>query len=415
MQGMVGWALLGLGGFGLVTSTVFVGLVIAGAIHFRNEGRKQEAALRRRPEFLPAVSLLKPLHGAEAELETNLVNFYTQDYMRHVEAQGLGSSVRGVSRVEVLFCARHEDDAGLAIARRVAAKFPQVTTRFLTSGEPWAANAKVCSLATMAKHASHDLWVISDSDVRVGPEYLRRVVSPFADSKVGCATCLYRGVVVAEHGLWSRLEAVGMTVEMSSGVSVVNLLEPMRFALGPTMVARRDCVVEIGGFEAMADYCADDFVLGNWIAAKGHEVVLSSYAIDHMVLYAGFMDSIKHQVRWMKSTRFSRPSGHFGTGLTFGVPFGLLAWAGALLLHRPLLGWSLLAGSILGRSLQAWVTAKFVVRKSRTWPSMILFPMRDLMGMMFWALSYTGNKILWRGELYELLEGGRMKKAGGRV
>jgi ceramide glucosyltransferase len=195
-------------------------------------------------------------------------------------------------------------------------------------------------------------------------------------------------------------------------VSVVNLLEPMRFALGPTMVARRNCVEEIGGFESMAEYCADDFVLGNWIAEKGHEVVLSSYAIDHMVLYAGFMDSIKHQVRWMKSTRFSRPSGHFGTCLTFGVPFGLLAWAGALQLHRPLLGWSLLAGTALGRSLQAWVTAKFVVRKSRTWTSMILFPLRDLMGMMFWALSYTGNKILWRGELYELLEGGRMKKAG---
>jgi ceramide glucosyltransferase len=204
---------------------------------------------------------------------------------------------------------------------------------------------------------------------------------------------------------------VGMTVEMSSGVSVVNLLEPMCFALGPTMIARRECVEEIGGFSAMADFCADDFVLGNWIAAKGHKVVLSTYAIDHMVPYAGFVDSIKHQIRWMKSTRFSRPKGHFGTCLTFAVPFGLMAFAGATLLGEPYLAWSALAFSILGRSLQAWVMARLVVRKRRPWPTMILFPVRDLMGIFFWALSYTGNQILWRGEMYDLLEGGRMVKS----
>jgi ceramide glucosyltransferase len=204
-----------------------------------------------------------------------------------------------------------------------------------------------------------------------------------------------------------------MTVEMSSGVCAANLMEPMQFALGPTMVARREAVAAIGGFEAMAEYCADDFVLGNWIAAKGYEVVLNGYAIDHMVLYAGFVDSIKHQVRWMKSTRFSRPKGHFGTGLTFGVPYGLLAWGGALLVGMPVLGWSLLAGSVLGRSLQAWVVGKYVVRKRRTWPTMIMFPIRDLMGMMFWALSYTSNRILWRGEMYELVDDGRMRKYKG--
>jgi ceramide glucosyltransferase len=258
--------------------------------------------------------------------------------------------------------------------------------------------------------ATHDLWVISDSDVRVGRDYLRRVVLPFADAKVGCATCLYRGVV-AEHGVWSRLEAVGMTVEMSSGVCVANLMEPMQFALGPTMAARRECVAEVGGFEAMAEYCADDFVLGNWIANKGHTVALIGRAIDHMVLYSGFVESIKHQVRWMKSTRFSRPKGHFGTSLTFGVPFGLLAWGGALLLGMPVLAWSALTGAVLGRSLQAWVVGKYVVRKRRNWPTMILFPIRDLMGILFWALSYTSNRILWRGEMYELVEDGRMVKA----
>jgi ceramide glucosyltransferase len=315
--------------------------------------------------------------------------------------------------MEVLLCARTEDDGGLMIARRVAADYPEITTRIVTSGEPWGANAKVCSLVTMAKVATHGLWVISDSDVRVTPDYLRRVVLPFADAKVGCATCLYRGMT-AEGGIWSRLEAVGMTIEMSSGVCAANLLEPMQFALGPTMAARRECVAGIGGFEAMVEYCADDFVLGNWIAAKGHTVVLSGHAIDHMVLHAGFVDSIKHQVRWMKSTRFSRPKGHFGTGLTFGVPYGLLTWVAALLLGHPRLAWGALAMSVLGRCLQAWVVGKYVVRKRRTWPTMILFPIRDLMGMMYWALSYMSRRILWRGEVYELLEGGRMVKASAK-
>jgi ceramide glucosyltransferase len=406
----MGWAMLALGGFGLLTSTVFLGMVLIGAMRFRREARRQDVALASQPKFLPAVSLLKPLHGLEAGLEGNLRGFYEQDYLRHAVANGDSAMVNGVSRVEVLFCARTEADPGLMLARRVAADYPEITTRFCTSGEPWAANAKVCSLVTMAKVATHDLWVISDSDVRVVPEYLRRVVLPFANERVGCATCLYRGVV-AEGGIWSRLEAVGMTIEMSSGVCAASLIEPMQFALGPTMVARRECVAAIGGFEATEDYCADDFVLGNWIAREGWEVVLIGHAIDHMVLYAGFVDSIKHQVRWMKSTRFSRPKGHFGTSLTFGVPFGLLSLAGGLLLGRPVLAWSLFAVSVLGRSLQAWVVGKYVVRKRRIWPTMALYPIRDLMGMMFWALSYTNNRILWRGEMYELIEDGRMCKA----
>jgi ceramide glucosyltransferase len=379
-------------------------MVLVGAGRFRSEAQRQEEALGAEPEFLPAVSVFKPLHGAEAGLEGNLRGFFEQDYLERADRHAR----KGVSPVEILFCARSEADAGLEIARRVAADYPDITTRFVTSGEPWAANAKVCSLAVMAKLATHDLWVISDSDVRVGREYLRRVVLPFTDEQVGCTTCLYRGVA-AEPGVWSWLEAVGMTIEMSSGVCVANLMEPMQFALGPTMAVRRDCVVEVGGFEAMVEYCADDFVLGNWIAQKGHTVVLIGHAIDHMVLHAGFVDSTKHQMRWMKSTRFSRPKGHLGTGLTFGVPFGLLAWGGALLLGMPVLAWIGLAGAVLGRSLQAWVVGKYVVRKRRTWPSMLLFPIRDLMGMLFWALSYTSNRIMWRGEMYELVKEGRMR------
>jgi ceramide glucosyltransferase len=399
------WGLLALGFFGLLTSSVFLGMVIVGARRFRREAARQDAALVTGPEFLPGVSLFKPLHGDEPALEAHLRTFFEQDYLQHAGAD----AVNGVSRVEILFCARNEDDAGLKVARRVAAEYPAITTRIVTSGEPWAANAKVCSLVAMAKVATHDLWVISDSDVRVAPDYLRHVVLPFADASVGAATCLYRGVA-AGGGLWAQLEAVGMSIEMSSGVCASLLTEPVSFALGPTMVARRRCIEEIGGFERMAEYCADDFVLGNWIA-KNHTVALSGHVIDHIVLNVDFLNSMRHQVRWMKSTRFSRPKGHFGTALTFGVPFGLLAWAGALLLDMPALGWCALLFAVLGRMLQAWVVGRFVVQERRLWRTMILFPVRDLMGIVFWTLSYTSNRILWRGEVYELVEDGKMRPA----
>lgn len=406
------WALLVIGLLGLVTSSVFLGMVLIGAWRFRRAAMQEDSRLGERPEFLPAISLFKPLHGDEVGLEANLRTFFEQDYLSHVERAGGAIEDNGVSRVEVLFCARSDSDEGLEIARRVAAEFPEITTKFVTSGAPWAANAKVCSLAAMAKVATHDLWAISDSDVRVTPDYLRRIVMPFADGKVGCATCLYRGVVM-KGGLWSQLEAVGMTIEMSSGICADSLVEPVRFALGPTMVTRRERVEELGGFESMAEYCADDYVLGNWIAKNGHKVVLSGHAIDHMVLQADFVDSMKHQVRWMKSTRFSRPKGHLGTGLTFGVPFGVMAWAGALMLGMPVLGWCALVGSVLGRSLQAWAVGRYVVQEKRIWAAMVLFPVRDLIGPLIWALSYVSNRIQWRGEVYELVDGGRMRPVEG--
>jgi ceramide glucosyltransferase len=408
----VQWGLLVAGLFGLLTSSIFLGMVLVGARRFRRDAVQEDVRLGTEPEFLPAISLFKPLHGDEVGLEDNLRTFFEQDYLRHVAAAGDATDENGVSRVELLFCARSEADKGLEIARRVAAEYPEVTARFITSGAPWAANAKVCSLAAMAKVATHDLWAISDSDVRATPDYLRRIVLPFADEQVGCATCLYRGVVV-KGGLWSQLEAVGMTIEMSSGICADSLIEPVQFALGPTMVTRRARVEEMGGFESIAEYCADDFVLGNWIAKNGHKVVLSGHAIDHMVLQADFVDSMKHQVRWMKSTRFSRPKGHFGMGLTFGVPFGVMAWAGALMLGMPVLGWCALLGSVLGRSVQAWVVGKYVVQEKRIGAAMALFPLRDLIGFVIWVLSYASNRIQWRGEVYELVDGGRMRPTEG--
>jgi len=388
--------LLALGIFGLITSTVYCFMVVAGVIFFR----------RRRPvappaDFAPPVSLLKPLHGSEPRLADHLEGFFLQDYPSY----------------EILFCARSPQDAGLRTAREVAARFPEIPVRFLVTGEPPFANAKVASLDRMAKAARHALLVVSDSDVRVTPGYLRAVVAPFADENVGVVTCPYRGVpsreMPTDHkrsaALWAQLEGVGMSIEMTAGVLVANMLEGMQFALGPTMAVRSRCLDEIGGFRPMGQYCADDFLLGNLVAANGHKVVFSDHAIDHIVLNTGFVDSMRHQARWSKSTRFSRPKGHFGTSLTFSMPFALLAAATALCLHWYWAAVIALGWGILNRMLLAAVVGSAVVRERALWRTVLLYPFRDLMGFGFWLASYGSSTILWRGEQYVLERGGSMR------
>src|SRR5215813_6876329 len=167
--------LMGLGVLGLISSTVFNGLVFAGAYRFAMARRKRLKAQQQ--DFRLSVSLLKPLHGNEPNLDAHIASFFEQDY----------------PNFEILFCARTENDAGLQTARRVAARYPAIPAKFLTTGEPSYINAKVSSLELMAAAANTDIFIISDSDVRVTPNYIREVAAPFADAKVGAVTCLYRG------------------------------------------------------------------------------------------------------------------------------------------------------------------------------------------------------------------------------
>jgi ceramide glucosyltransferase len=386
------YALLGLAVFGLLASTVVAGIVLAAVPGYLRERRAALAELSQRPGFTPPLTLLKPVHGAEPNLDAHLASFFEQDYPQY----------------EILFCARTDHDDGLGTARRVAARYPQIPARFLTTGEPPYINAKVASLELMESEAAYDILVISDSDVRVAPDYLRAVVLPFANERVGAVTCPYRGVA-ADGGLWARLEAVGMSVEMTSGVLAARAMEGMQFTLGPTMAFRRDTIRRMGGFRVTADYCADDFVLGNETWKLGQEVVLSHHAIDHVVINTTLVDSLKHQARWMKSTRFSRPKGHFGTALTFSVPFGLLAWAAAAALGHPALGLAFLGWSLATRLALSLVVGRAVVGDRSWFGLLLLYPIRDLMGFCFWIASYFSNRILWRGRVLQLLPGGKMR------
>jgi len=394
------YAFLALAIFGILTSTGFTAIVLAAVPAYLRERARALVQLQLQPGFTPPLTLLKPLHGAEPGLESNLETFFLQDY----------------PAFEILFCTRTQQDPGLAIARLVAARHPNIPAKFLsTNGQPDYINAKVASMEIMETAASHDILVISDSDVRVTPNYLRAVALPFADPQVGGLTCPYRGVAVpgieSRTGLWARLEAVGMSVEMTAGVLAARAMEGMQFVLGPTMAFRRATIQKIGGFKVTADYCADDFILGNETFNLGQTVILSHHPIDHLIINEDFADSLKHQVRWMKSTRFSRPAGHFGTLLTFSVPFGLLALAASLALGRPILGLALFAWSILTRLALSIAVGRKVVADQSWFNLLILYPVRDLMGVFFWIASYWGSKILWRGRIFHLLPGGKMRAA----
>jgi len=394
------YVLLGLAVFGLVTSTVFAGMVLAAVPGYLHERRLALAQLEARPGYTPPLTLLKPLHGAEPGLEAHLATFFEQDYPEY----------------EILFCARTAEDAGLETARRVAARYPRIPAKFLfTGGEPDYINAKAASMEKMEAAAAHQILVISDSDVRVTPDYLRAVALPFALSRVGAMCCVYRGVAAPRNesglGLWARLEAVGMSVEMTSGVLAARAMEGMQFVLGPTMAFRRETIRRMGGFQVTADYCADDFVLGNETFKLGQTVVLSHHAIDHMVINSTMVASLKHQTLWMKSTRFSRPAGHFGTALSFSLPFGLLGCAAAALMGRPWWGLGLLGWSVATRLALAIAVGRGVVGDTSWFGLLVLYPLRDLMGFGFWAASYWGSRILWRGRVFELLPGGKMRAA----
>jgi ceramide glucosyltransferase len=383
--------LFDLGLFGLLTSTIFAILALVGLLRFLRQ-RLVPAAV----SFAPPVSLLKPLDGSEPNLEAHIESFFSQSY----------------PRFEILFCTRSAADAGLEIARRVSARYPHIPARFLSTGDETYINAKVSSLELMDAAARHDIFIISDSDVRVAPNYIREVIAPFADEKVGAVTCLYRGV--ADQGLWSKLEAAGMSVEMTSGVLTANLLEGMKFALGPTMAVRRSCVQRMGGFGVLGPYCSDDFLLGAQVAAQGKTVVLSHHVIDHIILNLSFAASLQHQTRWMKSTRFSRPLGHLGTALTFSVPFGVLACLASTAMHRPVLGLSLLAYSIVNRMVLAALVGSQAVRERHLLRTILLYPVRDFLGFCCWAASYLGSTILWRGRRYRLSRGGLMHPVGAQ-
>jgi len=328
------------------------------------------------------ISILKPLAGLDLDLESNLRTFFEQEY----------------PSFEILFAVRSESDPAVPMVARLQREYSQIPSRLVITGEPPYPNAKVHSLDRMLAAAANDLVVMSDSDIRVTSELLRTIAAEFQDEHLGVATCPYRAV--PGPSFWSRLEATGMNTDFWGGALVARMLEGMRFAVGPTIAARRGVLQSIGGFDRVKDYLAEDFVIGKFAAEAGHGVILSSYVIEHHIGSATLSQNVAHRLRWGRSTRRSRPAGYVGQFFTMPLPLALLvcalspAW------------WPVLPLALVVRALAAYAVSARVLRARLNW---FLLPIEDLLGFSFWLAGFFGNTISWRGRRYRLFADGRFE------
>ena len=344
---------------------------------------------KSRIEFaeLQPVSIMIPLHGADFKAYQNYLQLCSQEYPEY----------------QIVFGVRDAQDSSIPIVEQLINDFPDRDIALVISEGSIGQNLKVSNLQNMLGQVKHERIVIVDSDIRVKSDYLRSVLAPLSDPGVGLVTCFYRAAETPDFA--SRLEAVGITAEFAAGVLMAWMLEGVKFALGSTMATTRTRLDGIGGFHALADYLADDFMLGNLIERKGYEVRLSRYVVETAMNPVGLSGMMRHQMRWARSTRISRPLGYLGLILTHGTALALLnlaidgASTASLLLFGATLTIRLTMGWIIGVH---WLGDRIL--KRNFW----LVPARDLLSFFIWCLSWVGKRVEWRGRLYEVARDGTM-------
>jgi ceramide glucosyltransferase len=359
-------------------------LCLSSAISFI---REQNAAARfpLDPKTLPPVSILKPLKGTDPGMFDSLQSHCRQDYPEY----------------EIVFGVGDAGDPAVALVERLKVQFPALPIRLVVCQKNLGANRKVSSLAQMLPQARYEQLIVNDGDIRVASDYLRRVVPPLLDPAIGLVTCLYRGVPSPTLG--SRLESLGISTDFCAGVLVARLLERgIKFGLGSTLAFRRRDLAAIGGFEVLADYLADDYEIGRRIAAQGLKVKLSETVVETFLPQYKWREFVSHQLRWARTVRHSRPGGYLGLGLTFGIPWALIALAGA---HRSVWAWELAGAAFALRILTAWVVGRGALRDPRVPFLLGLIPLRDCVAVLIWLGGFMGHMITWRGDSFELKKG----------
>ncbi len=336
------------------------------------------------PTEYPPITITTPLAGADLGLEHNLRSSFAQDY----------------PRFELVFAVRRDDDPACAVVRRLMAEFPHVAARLLIVGDPVCPNAKVHSLKKMTGAAAYDLLVMKDSDIRSDPGMLRTVAAEFADPRVGLATCPY--VAISGPRWAARLEALMMNTHFMAGVLTARMLEGMKFALGPSAAVRRGALEAIGGWDALDRYLAEDFMLGKLVAESGAGVILSRAVVEHHIGSASWSESMEHRLRWCRSTRRSRPWGYVGEVFTNPIPLALLVTAASPI------WWPALALTVAMRYASSWAVAR-ALRSPAAVRDFWAVPLQDLFTLLAWVGGFVGNRITWRGRIYELYRDGRFE------
>jgi ceramide glucosyltransferase len=334
------------------------------------------------------VTVFKPLCGDEPFLYENLRSFCDQDY----------------PRFEVVFGVRDPGDPAVAVAERVMREFPNVETRLVVDHRVHGANYKASNLANMSGAAKHDLFVIADSDMRVGRGYLASVTAPLGDPAVGVVTCLYVGTPAP--GIWSALGAMFINEWFIPSVLVAHVRRAAPSCFGSTMALRREVLDGVGGFRALADHLADDYVLGRLVAARELRIVLSRYVVETVVAEPSLGSLWRHELRWARTIRSVRPLGHALSFVTYAVPLALLnLWASPT---GPV-GGALLAAAVgLRLGIHAATRRALGASAGAAW----LTPIRDVLCLGVWGASLFGQTVRWRGRELTVGPGGRLEHGG---
>lgn len=335
-------------------------------------------------QFLPPVSILKPLKGEDPEIYESFRSHCLQNYPKY----------------ELIFGVSDPHDPAVQAVKQLRSEFPQHSIQLIVCGESLGTNAKVSNLVQMARTASYDHFIVSDSDIRVSPDYLQRVMAPLANSKVGVVTCLYRGVTGQTFS--SKLESLGISTDFLAGVLVARVLEGVHFALGSTMAFRRDDLRAIGGFESIVDFLADDYELGKRIAGLGREVVISEEIVDTFLPAYSFGQFFDHQLRWARGVRAARPGGYLGLLFTFGWQWAFLT---VLVSKGSSWSWGLLALAASLRMLVAWNVGWRVLKDRQVLRLLPMLTIRDLIAPLIWMASFASNNVTWRGDRFTVKRG----------
>lgn len=336
------------------------------------------------PDFHPPVSNLKPIRGLDPEAYENLASFCRQDYPEY----------------EIVFCIDSDDEAVISVIDRLKASFPERRIRVLYGSGRVATNDKVAKLARLVDEAAHEVVVISDSDVRVRPDYLRQVTAPLRDPKIGAVTCFYTPTAI--NTFTDHLQTAGMTSDFYAGVLVAWQLDGIKFALGTTIATTRTKLAGFGGYASIENQPADDLLVGRLIAEQGYEVVLLPYVIETVPDYHSMRALIFKRLRWLVVMRHVRPSGHLGLLLTQGLPWSIVA----VMVHPS----RAVALAYLGtycclRVAMTWMIGIHGLKQPRFWKQMPLIPVWDALAFLIWLTSFLRKSIRWRGADYYIREG----------
>jgi len=344
-------------------------------------------------EFAPPLSVLKPMHGSYRDTYGNLASFCRQDYPNY----------------ELLFGVNSADDPAIAVIRRLMTEFPALSIRLVVGpGRPESlrpstmergSNDKVVKLCCLEREARYDVLVVSDGDIRVEPDYLRRVAAAFCDPCVGVVTSLYRGNT--ESNLWSELEDLSLSTDFLAGVLVARKLG-VKFALGATMAVRREALAAIGGFEALADAAADDHELGRRAAAQGFAVALAETLPETECSTHDFRSYFHHHLRWAVVTRTSQPWGHFGFLFAQGLPWAILA---VILARSWVIAAAFAAAYLVLRMALAFVLGSWGLRDSLVRKKWWLLPVRDALAFVIWFASLFARRVHWQDAAYDVRRG----------